>query len=841
MPHFFTKILFFALILALIVSCNTTKYVPEDENLLKSNTIYVNDKTERKEDLDQFLVQKPIQSVVGMPLSLYFYNFGNPDFDVTFEDWMVNNPNKYERYKNFFSEKQTRVVYNSNKNFNNWFLNKGQAPILFNETKTNQSTQSLKDYFISKGYFEADVVFEKEQLKEKELAVNYKITTNQQYYIDTVTTEIESPVLDSIYLLQKDNSIIKKGNPFVFDDFEREEKRLVNLFRNSGIYHYKNNSLGFWTDSTKQSYQKNVLLKIPERATLVNDSVVKTPYRVQKVTEVNVYTDFTIKNRNKAFKDSVKYHGYNFYSYGKMKFNPKYLVNSLFITPNGSYKDSERSLSQNHLRNLNSFSSSIDINYIEKDNDSLTANIYLTPLDKYSISFDLDATTSNIKPFGILGKTTLLARNLFKGSETLEIAFQGSFLNVSNDASNSSSFFNAWELISSASLKFPRIFFPINTSNIIPKHMAPKTDINASISVQKNIGLDRQTITGGIGYSWKSSKEKGHRIDLFNLQYIKNLNIDNYFFIYESEYDKLNEVSIEITGNELPENTVENYDEINNMMIAFLDPVNGNEENFPEEYDIVSDVSEREDILTENVMVPVISYSFVYNSRKNINDNNFSYFTARFVSSGNISTLLVPNENDQGHKLMFGLPIAQYFKTEFEYKKYWELRKNNILVFRSFVGAAFPYGNSSSIPFSRSYSAGGSNEIRAWRTFDLGPGAESNTLEYNVATFKLVTNLEYRFKLTNKIFSALFIDAGNIWDITDSNLYSEEGKLNSFSSLKNTAVGTGIGLRYDFGFLVFRFDTGFKTYEPYLSRDNKWFVNYNFGNAVYNIGINYPF
>jgi len=33
---------------------------------------------------------------------------------------------------------------------------------------------------------------------------------------------------------------------------------------------------------------------------------------------------------------------------------------------------------------------------------------------------------------------------------------------------------------------------------------------------------------------------------------------------------------------------------------------------------------------------------------------------------------------------------------------------------------------------------------------------------------------------------------------------------------------------------------GFKTYEPYLKSD-KWFKNYNFARAEYNIGINYPF
>ncbi|MGA9269385.1 MAG: BamA/TamA family outer membrane protein, partial [Lutimonas sp.] len=199
------------------------------------------------------------------------------------------------------------------------------------------------------------------------------------------------------------------------------------------------------------------------------------------------------------------------------------------------------------------------------------------------------------------------------------------------------------------------------------------------------------------------------------------------------------------------------------------------------------------------------------------------------------------NKNADGESVLFDVPVAQYFKTEFEYKKYWELRSENILVFRTFVGAAFPYGNSDNVPFSRSYSAGGSNEMRAWRTFDLGPGAELNNLEYNVATFKMVANLEYRFQLTNKFYSALFVDAGNIWDITDSNLVTEEGKLKSFEDLKNTAVGSGLGIRYDFSFLVFRFDVGFKTYEPYLPSSNKWFVNYNFGNAVYNIGINYPF
>ena len=64
-------------------------------------------------------------------------------------------------------------------------------------------------------------------------------------------------------------------------------------------------------------------------------------------------------------------------------------------------------------------------------------------------------------PLGFLGKFSFLGRNMFKGSEILELTFQGSFFNLANDASNSDNFFNGWEVLSGASLRFPRIFFQL--------------------------------------------------------------------------------------------------------------------------------------------------------------------------------------------------------------------------------------------------------------------------------------------------------------------------------------------------------------------------------------------
>ena len=97
-----------------------------------------------------------------------------------------------------------------------------------------------------------------------------------------------------------------------------------------------------------------------------------------------------------------------------------------------------------------------------------------------------------------------------------------------------------------------------------------------------------------------------------------------------------------------------------------------------------------------------------------------------------------------------------------------------------------------------------------------------------------------KYPIFSFLKGAVFADAGNIWDITNSSFVDSEAKFNGLLSFNDFAVGTGFGVRYDLNFLIFRFDIGFKTHEPYL-KENKWFRNYNFSSAVYNVGINYPF
>jgi outer membrane protein assembly factor BamA len=122
----------------------------------------------------------------------------------------------------------------------------------------------------------------------------------------------------------------------------------------------------------------------------------------------------------------------------------------------------------------------------------------------------------------------------------------------------------------------------------------------------------------------------------------------------------------------------------------------------------------------------------------------------------------------------------------------------------------------------------------------LGPGRTQDINDFNEANLKIALNLEFRFPIMGNVKGALFADAGNIWNVLD-NVTDEKAIFNDLGSLADIALGTGLGIRYDFSYFVFRLDMGFKTYNPAEETAKRWFRDYNLANGVFNIGINYPF
>jgi len=266
-----------------------------------------------------------------------------------------------------------------------------------------------------------------------------------------------------------------------------------------------------------------------------------------------------------------------------------------------------------------------------------------------------------------------------------------------------------------------------------------------------------------------------------------------------------------------------------------------------------------------NVLISETNYSFIFNNQKIKKKTDFIYFKLNAATAGNILSginKLTNKPNTNGNYQLFGTEYAQYIRADFDFRYYQILNDANNIVYRINLGVGYPYGNSEALPFVKKFFSGGANSIRAWQVRSLGPGSynkensdeenDGEGLYYNqLADIKIEVNLEYRFKLFWVLEGALFIDAGNIWAISNQDERERPGSLFKVDKFyKDIAIGTGLGARFDFSYFIFRLDVGLKARDPKEPEGEKWILGsgkvisdeYRFKDiTTFNIGIGYPF
>ena len=843
----FTKISLFILISLIIIACNTTKRVANDKRLLTKNEIVVNTKKTNNENVVNQLYQKPNSSLLGYKLRLNLYNLAKQKADSNYHVWLDKNKKSHKTLTNLLSEKQ---VDRFGKSFavsgiNNFLMKTGEPPVIFDSTSTKKSIKRLQSYYYNNGYFDAKTSYTKDTSLPKKVKLKYNVVLGKAFMIDTIKTSIATPILDSLYKTKVKNSFIKTNNQYKTEDLDQERARITNEFRNNGAFLFQPNYISFNLDTIGNNKKTNVELIIKDFSYRENDTAKTAPFKLYKISKVAIHTDHSSTEAENIVHDSTIYNNFILYSKGKLRYKPKALTDAVFVIKGSLYSDNNSALTTKYLSNLKVFNyPTIQYKIDTKNENSLIAHIYLTPRDKYTFNPSVDFTHSNIQDFGISGNVSLAIRNIFNGAETFDVGFRGN-VGASRDLANpNNNFFNISEIGIDSRLNFPRILSPFNTNKIIPKTMLPSTTIAVGFAKQRNIGLDKQNFTSAFTFNWLPTKNTSFRFDIFNIQFVKNVNVSNYFNIYQSSYNALNGIA-----NSIPE-TQSTYFQDNQLTIEngtngfITDVLNGslitNESNIK----TVRSIEERRKRLTENNLIFATSLSFTKTTNKGLTDNNFYSIKTKVESAGNLLSILARAskqlKNQGGANTIFEVEFSQYLKTEFEFIKHWDLAKKKVLAVRSFSGIAIPYGNSRSVPFSRSYFSGGSNDNRAWQPYSLGPGKSGGINDFNEANLKIALNAELRFNIFEKFNGALFADAGNIWNVFDD-VEEESFKFKGLKSLEELALGTGFGLRYDQGLFVVRLDLGFKTYNPSKEVNEKWFKELNFSKSVINIGINYPF
>ena len=847
------KVSAFILIAIAIAACNSVKRVPDGKLLLTENKIFENNKVIKTEITSNQLSQNPNAKLFGFPLALTLYNWAKPNPDSTYLLKFKNNPKKLERMTKWLSAKQVEQLGNSffYKGIHNVLKKIGDAPEIIDKTRADKSLLRLKYYYFNQGFFDIKANYTIDSLKYKKGRVNYFITTGKPYVLDSITPFITSPAIDSLYRLTAESSIIKSGSQYKTEDFENEKNRLTSYFRNNGAYHFQPNNITFNVDTINKNHKANINLKISDFSFQENDSSKTAPFKLMKISEVKIYTDYKAAEANYSITDSTNYNNFTLLSKQKLKYRPKAITNAIFIYKGSLFSDNNTSLTSRYISNLKIFNyPSIIYENDKRDStsQSLIAKIYLTPKKKYSFGQSIDITHSNIQNLGLGFSPSISIRNVFNRAETLEFSGRANVGSSQDFANPNDVFFNASELGLDLKLNFPRIVFPFKTERIIPKNMFPSTLISTGYSIQKNIGLDKENLIGAVAYNWTPKKNNTARFDLFNVQFVRNLNPTNYFNVYTSSYDALNEIAKKPEYNVNPSY----FDQEQNLIVengtnSFIQDVLSATPSInttPTDFSAIKSIEERRIRLIENDFILATSFSFSKTTKKDISDNNFYLFKTKIESAGSLLSLFANASNmdksSNGRFELFDLEYSEYIKTEFDYIKHWGFSKETVFALRSFFGIAIPFGNSNNIPFSRSYYSGGSNDNRAWNPFRLGPGSTGGVNDFNEANMKLAVSAEFRFQLVGNLKGALFVDAGNIWNVLD-NTEDRKAQFTSLKDLENIAIGSGFGMRYDFGLFVFRLDLGFKTYNPANEMNRRWLKDFGIGRSVLNFGINYPF
>lgn len=845
MKKSFTKISLFILTGLIIFGCNAIKRVPQDKSLLAQNTITVDGKKTNIEEVFNQLYQKQNSSIFGYRLRLNIFNLAKPKTDSIYRAKFASNPKKYFRKSKWLSKKQVKRLGQSfwYSGIHDFLRKTGEAPVILDTNSTKKSIKRLKSYYYTRGYFDVAANYNLDSISTKKVKLNYEIIPGKPYFIDSINYKIASHPLDSIHSTRKNNSFLKTKKRFEYVDFDAEKKRITEDFRNNGAYRFQQNYVTYIIDTISNKQLANIDLIIENETIRVQDSVYKAPFELYKISKVNIFTENVPQNQKISALDSVVYKDFTLYSAAKLKYRPKAITDGVFITKGNYFSDNNTVTTSKYLSNLKVFNYPL-IQYLEdkKEKNGLIANIYLTPRDKYTFGFSTDFIHSNIQEFGISGNTFLSIRNVFNGAETFEIGVRGS-IGASKDFANpNNTFFNISEIGADAKLNLPRLLLPFKTDKFIPKTMIPYTTISVGYSKQTNIGLDKQNLTSSIAYNWTPNKNTLFRFDLLNVQFVKNINAENYFNVYRSSYSVLNQLAINYNANPAY------FDSNGNLIITegttnfITDIANGVITPSATDTKIINSINEQQARLTEDNLIVGTTLSFSQTSQKDPSELSFYAVKAKIESAGNLMSLITKTSNQiqNNAKTAFGVEYSQYFKSEFEFIRHWNLRRKRVLATKAFVGIAVPYGNSKSIPFSRSYFAGGTNDIRAWQSYSLGPGKTGSVNDFNEANMKLLFSAELRYNIFQKLNGALFIDTGNIWNVSDV-VSNPDAVFTGLKSLENIAVGSGFGFRYDFNFFVIRLDLGFKTYNPASIENEKWLKEIRFNKSVLNIGINYPF
>ncbi len=462
-------------------------------------------------------------------------------------------------------------------------------------------------------------------------------------------------------------------------------------------------------------------------------------------------------------------------SHNKPFVRPKVIASANELAEGNMYREQDVQGSYSRLNRLGAVQSSrITLTESAEDSTKLDALISVTPSKRNSFNVELEGTNS-AGDLGVAVAFSYQNRNLFRGSELFNLKARGAFeaikgLRGYNDQ-------NFIEYSFEAGIAFPDFIFPFLRQSFRKRALAT-SEVSFMFDSQDRPEFHRRVLTASWRYKWsRAARRMQHKIDLLDINYV--------FMPWIS--DTFRETYLD---NPESRNAILRYN-------------------------------------YENLFIVKWGYSFSYSSQS-LNPSSKNYGTNAYIirasieTAGNllygISNMSKASKNENGQYTLFSNAYAQYVKGDFDFSKSFLINKANSLAIHFALGIAYPYGNSTILPYEKRYFSGGANSVRGWSVRELGPGTflgYDGKIDFinQTGDLKLDMNIEYRTHLFWKFDGAVFIDAGNIWTLRD---YPDQpgGQFHFDTFWRQIAVAYGLGIRLNFNYFILRFDGGMKAIHP---------------------------
>lgn len=674
---------------------------------------------------------------------------------------------------------------NSESKLSQWITkNFAKEPVLMSWVNPELRASVAQSVLKNHGYFHGQVSSKTiTQKNPKKAKIEYDVNLGHLFTLDSISYVRFPEKMQKLIDSTRSKSMIQTGAPFNITSLDAERNRLNNLFRNNGYYYYQ---------PTYSSYLADTVT-VPGKVQLKLQQVENVPSEAQHEWYIGRVRIEMRKQIMETLHDSVQFRSFSSYFNGrKPPMRNRVILRDLKLRPRqlfsyDLYQQSVNKITGNGLFSLVDFKFSPRDTTETCDTLDLVINcVFDKPYDFY-VETNLKGKTSGwIGPGMVIGFTK---RNAFRGGEKLDINAHGSYeWQTRNQLSGSRDRIHTYEYGMDASLEFPRLLLPHNRRKRF--FTTPSTILKAATNVINRASyFKRHVVSGELTYNFQTSETSLHQFSPLHLQY-------NYMSSHTAEFDEIMERS------------------------PYLK------------------------VSMKDQFIPKMRYTYIYSSPTDYLHPIFWQTTvseaANILSLGYMAAGNNWNEKD---KRMFKNPYAQFFKIESEFRKTWHLSSHSQLVSHLDIGAIWSYGNSSAAPYTEQFYVGGANSIRAFTVRSIGPGSYSPTSKSSsyldqTGDIKFLANLEYRSRLFGNLYGAIFLDAGNVWAMHDdeSRPYA---KFKIKKVLKEMALGTGVGVRYDLDFFVIRLDWGIGLHLPYKSG----FYNipsFKDGQSIH-LAIGYPF